>query len=103
MQKSLAGLFRSLLHGILEQCPHYIPYAFPKIWKKASADPWQVQSDIEIPEKEIRIAFDRLVQSKALYEEYCFCLFIDGLDEYQERPNHDRKEMVELLDRKSVV
>ena len=97
LQKSLEGLFRSLLHGILEQCPHYIPHVLPKTWKKARAGSWQAQSDIDIPVKEIRTAFDQLVRNKALYQEHCFCLFIDGLDEYQERPNHDRREMVELL------
>ena len=97
LQKSLEGLFRSLLHSILEQCPHYIPHVLPKTWKKARAGSWQAQSDIDIPAKEIRTAFDQLVRNKALYQDHCFCLFIDGLDEYQERPNHDRREMVELL------
>lgn len=52
---------------------------------------------MKIPGKEIRIAFHQLVQNKTLYQDNRFCLFIDGLDEYQERPNHDRGDLVELL------
>ncbi|KAK3313992.1 hypothetical protein B0H66DRAFT_537239 [Apodospora peruviana] len=96
LQKSLAGLFRSLLHDILEKCPEFIPDILPQYWD-VNSGPWQMQSEFEIPERDVRTAFTRLIRTKKLYAEHAFCFFIDGLDEYEETPQHDRKAMVELL------
>ncbi|KAM7183315.1 hypothetical protein V8F20_012664 [Naviculisporaceae sp. PSN 640] len=97
LQKSLAGLFRSILHSILQQCPELVPQVLPDLWAKARAVPVQVQLGIAISEKEIETAFNRLVRNKSLYERHCFCIFIDGLDEFHATPHVDRKELVDLL------
>ncbi|KAK5652264.1 hypothetical protein OQA88_10612 [Cercophora sp. LCS_1] len=79
MQKSLHGLYRSILHDVLKSRPEL------------------VQTEFLIPEKDVRAAFTRLVGSTNLVAKHCFCFFIDGLDEYQETAQNDHKEMVNLL------
>lgn len=97
LQKSLAGLFRSILYRILEQCPEFIPIILPEQWAGASIAPLQAQFDVTISEKEIQNAFYDLIHSKSLYRRRCFCIFIDGLDEFQATPQVDRKDLVNLL------
>ncbi len=69
----------------------------PELWRDARAAPWQVQTDLLIPEKDIRIAFARLIRNRTLAAKHCFCFFIDGLDEYQATAQKDHKELVGLL------
>ncbi|GAB1321123.1 hypothetical protein MFIFM68171_11333 [Madurella fahalii] len=95
-QKSLDGLYRSLLHDVLKSRPELISEVLPELWKDARAAPWQVQTEFLISEKDVRNAFTRLVRTTSL-SKHCFCFFIDGLDEYQETAQKDHKEMVKLL------
>lgn len=97
-QKSLDGLYRSLLHDILKSRPELIPETLRELYDEARATPWQVQTTLLISEKDIRRAFARLIQSTDRADaSHCFCFFIDGLDEYQETAQNDLKEMVQLL------
>jgi len=59
--------------------------------------PWQVQSHMQIPTKDIKAAFSRLMANTSLYQSYSFCYFIDGLDEYEETTSDDYKSLVEAL------
>lgn len=95
-QKSLDGLYRSLLYDVFNARPELIPEAMPELWKAARAMPWQAQT-LAIPEKDIRTAFSRLIRITSHDDKKCFCFFIDGLDEYQETAQNDHKEMVGLL------
>jgi len=97
LQKSLAGLLRSLLHDTLKACPELIPEVLPKYWNQMKSMPWQVQTELYLPAPEIRAAFDRLIERRSLYKKHCFCFFIDGLDEYEGTYQEDCKAMVELL------
>jgi hypothetical protein len=97
MQRSLAGLYRTLLHGALKACTELIQQALPALWKQSMETPWQVREGESIPEKDIRTAFSRLIRNKALYSGHCFCFFIDGLDEYEEKGQHDQRDLVDLL------
>ena len=97
LQKSLAGLLRSLLHDTLKACPELIPEVLPKSWNQMKSMPWQVQTELHLPAPEIRAAFGRLIERRSLYKKHCFCFFIDGLDEYEGTYQEDCKAMVELL------
>lgn len=97
LQKSLAGLLRSLLHDTLKACPQLIPEVLPKYWNQMKSMPWQVQTELHLPAPEIRAAFGRLIERRSLYKKHCFCFFIDGLDEYEGTYQEDCKAMVELL------
>ncbi|KAK4159252.1 hypothetical protein QBC43DRAFT_362076 [Cladorrhinum sp. PSN259] len=99
LQKSLAGLYRSLLHDVLEKCPELIPKILPFHWKEANAMPWQVQSDrLKINESELAPALGRIFSGeiKEIYE-YRFCFFIDGLDEYDVTPQANHHALANLL------
>lgn len=97
LQKSLTGLFRSLLHDTLKVCPELIPLVLPEQWNGIISTPWQLPEDFYLRNDHIRNAFSRLIVHRNLYKKHCFCFFIDGLDEYEETRQEDYKAMVELL------
>ncbi|KAH8758100.1 hypothetical protein BGZ57DRAFT_1008652 [Hyaloscypha finlandica] len=97
MQKSLAGLIRSLLHDVLKAYPHLIRAVLPDYWDRVKSTPWQVQLKLPLSNKDIREAFSRLISDPKLYTNYCFCFFIDGLDEYEGTHQEDPKTLVDLL------
>ena len=97
MQKTLAGLIRSLLHDILKACPELTRDIFPEYWERIKSAPWQVQPNLSISDKDIRRAFSRIISDPSLYTNHCFCFFIDGLDEYEGTHQEDPKTMVDML------
>lgn len=68
----------------------------PDLWEKVKCLPWQVKAELQLSPNVIRSAFTRLIAEKQLYQNHCFCYFIDGLDEYEER-REDYKDLVKLL------
>ncbi|KXX74090.1 Vegetative incompatibility protein HET-E-1 [Madurella mycetomatis] len=98
LQKSLNGLYRSLLHDVLSSCPELIPVVLPAAWKQAKAFARGASSKLlDLRESLIREAFNRLVTNKRGPSRHCFCFFIDGLDEYQATAQYDYKDVVQLL------
>ncbi|KAM0186933.1 hypothetical protein ACHAPI_011440 [Fusarium lateritium] len=101
LQKSLSGLYRSLLYDILEAYPDLIQYALPKVWKKVAKSPWQIQSRIDISADIFKSGLDRLIStgpsSMAPGGNLRFCFFIDGLDECEECHGKDHIYLVKLL------
>lgn len=97
MQNSLNGLYRCLLHGVLKVLPWLMADVLPALWERAIAMPWQVSEAFQISDQEIRAAFDLVTQRDRLSPDYCFCIFIDGLDEYQETTQWDHRDLVQLL------
>ncbi|RKK88127.1 hypothetical protein BFJ71_g13060 [Fusarium oxysporum] len=75
MQKSLTGLFQTILYQVVKVCPELIDMVI-ECRKDPSdlmlAEPWD--------DDELRIAFQRLSNLESLPLHFCF--FIDGLDEY---------------------
>ncbi|KAG5818771.1 hypothetical protein H9Q74_000936 [Fusarium xylarioides] len=82
-QKSLNGLCRSILHDVLQERPDLIPEVFPGQWDQARHAPWKVENRREIPSPVIKEALQRLLQNDKLYQQHKFCIFIDGLDEFE--------------------
>lgn len=78
LQKSHAGLLRSQLHDVLSASPSLAPVLFPDIYRSILARPAQDLADISF--EELKLAFDRLIDSVPEYLKICF--FVDGLDEY---------------------
>ncbi|KAM0722937.1 hypothetical protein Q7P37_001135 [Cladosporium fusiforme] len=82
MEKSHTGLLRSILYGILSSCPALIETTARARWSAAGRGldvrsmPWTY--------KELLDCLEALVTSDIRVEDQgvCFCLFIDGLDEY---------------------
>ncbi|KAE9368850.1 hypothetical protein N431DRAFT_65065 [Stipitochalara longipes BDJ] len=75
-QKSIEGLLRSLLFQILRQCPSLIVAAFPLI-VVSPVD----HATIHLSTGNLIRAIDSITRSMDLNTK--FCLFIDGLDEYE--------------------
>lgn len=98
MQRSLEGLYRSILFDILRQCPNLIPAVFPEQWAALRSDIHRrpgSQGPIDIEKSlfratKIKNAFDRLVIEQ-LDDRYCICLFVDGLDEFEGDPLEHRQ------------
>lgn len=83
MQRSQEGLLRSLLYQILRRYPRLIPQVCPKRWDDDSiydqqSDPWSLEE----------LSDTIKVLSQLHIPEARFCLFIDGLDEYDGLPNN---------------
>ncbi|KAH7233106.1 hypothetical protein BKA59DRAFT_408657 [Fusarium tricinctum] len=82
MQKSLAGLRRTLLYEVLKQRPDLLPDTLPDYWNKAEQTPGIAGINLDFPRALIEDAFSRLLQNPQLGEKHRFCFFIDGLDEF---------------------
>lgn len=101
LQKSINGLYRSLLYDILESCPILTPDALPSVWHQAKNYPWQGQGTLDIPAKTIKAGLEKLLTELSLrsrlFESHRFCFFIDGLDEHEEVSYEDHVYLVTLL------
>jgi hypothetical protein len=86
LQKSLEGLLRCLVHALLESLPHLIPIVFPEHWNPRLALPWLRLPKIKIGYEAIMKAFQCITNALEEMSNYCFCFFIDGLDEFDD-PN----------------
>jgi hypothetical protein len=84
LQRSLSGLYRSILFEILKQCPDLIREVFPEAHAAFS----KTGLGGSIDELFFRPADlengMKLLISKSPFPGYRFCFFIDGLDEYGE-------------------
>ena len=75
LQKSEAGLLRSLLHDILGQVPDLIPAVLPKLFRAASMQMTEVPSITELRNGIINLAKQSSIPLR-------ICFFIDGIDEF---------------------
>ena len=93
IQKSQAGLLRSLLHGLLQQCMELIPSVSPWRWRAYNLGAKQLDnwSDIELIK-----ALETCVTAAS--EHAKMCVFVDGLDEF-EGTEENRTKIIELLKR----
>lgn len=81
-QRSLAGLYRSLLFQTLSQCPDLTKQIFPVQFRKMKTltGDTMVERIQDFDENHIEEAFELLL-SRATPDTYRLCFFIDGLDE----------------------
>lgn len=100
-QRSLEGLLRALLydmlHGILRQNPELIKHILPEAWQSVSkrlASAVSTQLSWASPEwtrPALLQAFQRISTLKKLTTN--FCIFVDGLDEY----DGDHEELIKVI------
>lgn len=89
MQKSQHGLWRSLLHDLLQQLPDFIPTVCETQWK--SMQRGQIGCGEAWTATGLRKAFNRFCDQD--FSNLRVCVFIDGLDEF----NGDYLDMCNLL------
>jgi hypothetical protein len=90
-QRSLDGLLVTLIHSILSQCPELISEVFPSPYNRQ----WQERADL--PTEEALAAFSRMLKAKCLLRNRCVCIFINGLDEFDEILGLNYFELVSML------
>lgn len=96
-QKSLEGLTRAILYQLLEAESSYIPLALPRLWKEIRTN---AHKEPEPPSVgELRIASEFLMNFQPNRR---FCLFIDGLDEF-EGNYHDAIKLIKGLCSNSAI
>jgi len=76
-QNSLRGFYRTVLYHTLRQCPELVGEVFPCQGHADDPDAAEIQI------YELEEAFKRLVELMASSDTHRFCLFADGLDEYE--------------------
>ncbi|KAH9479858.1 Vegetative incompatibility protein HET-E-1 [Psilocybe cubensis] len=95
VQRSQAGLLRSLLYQLLGQQPDLIPAVFPILWDKI----WKADTRTRI-QLTSNWSLSDLLDAFYRFFEICdnnrhVCLLIDGLDEFE----GDHQIMIDLLER----
>lgn len=97
-QRSLMGIFRTLLYHVLTASPSLTKDLFPEQWSSALSRS-NIHSTYEILDDDIKQAYELLAKQTDgdAISKYCFAFFIDGLDEYQTTTSVDRREMVRYL------
>jgi hypothetical protein len=91
MQKSLKGLIRALLYGVISQCPEIIPFIFPRQHGETQSLSWNPHLPVYFEHDEIASALERLLEISDVSRRFCF--FIDGLDEFE----GDHEEFISKL------
>lgn len=94
LQKSSAGLLRSIMLQILRQCPDLMQHAFPGRWQERhGVGALRQFSQADPTTTELLTAYQRIAgllpETKVK-----FCFFIGGLDEYDGEP----ADIVKLID-----
>jgi hypothetical protein len=94
MQRSQEGLLQALLYELLRKCPEHIQLTLPDVWKATIS----TDSNHDNPNpkhnwkrSDLLDAFRRLTQLDLSGTK--FCIFIDGLDEYE----GDHDELIDLI------
>ncbi|KAG4430372.1 hypothetical protein IFR05_014142 [Cadophora sp. M221] len=67
LEKSLDGLIRTIIHTILKAVPAILPKIFPQYWNPGKESPWEIG------------------WKYGGHQRPLFLLFIDGLDEFEDR------------------
>jgi hypothetical protein len=80
-QRSLEGLYRSLLFETLKQCPELIKEAFPVHWEEARMNP-TLREGVPFLLSELKQAMN-LIVGQPKFSDRRLCFFLDGLDEFE--------------------
>ncbi|KAK3690462.1 hypothetical protein B0T22DRAFT_193218 [Podospora appendiculata] len=78
-QRSIQGLYRSILWKVLNACPDLVVEVFPPSTDKQRSRMPSSQFEPAV----LETAFNHLINSKRILESHRLCFFIDGLDEFE--------------------
>ncbi|KAK3319591.1 hypothetical protein B0T19DRAFT_269269 [Cercophora scortea] len=78
-QRSIQGLYRSILWKVLDACPDLVAELFPPHADKRRNRMPTSQFEPAV----LETAFNHLINSKRVLESHRLCFFIDGLDEFE--------------------
>lgn len=80
----MEGLRRELLYDIAKHCLDITKLLFPQHWEPGNFARSGVRT-LEIKNPDVDEAFERLLLDLAVCHDFRICLFVDGLDEFDER------------------
>ena len=92
-QKSLRGLICGLLWGIIRQEPQLAKLLFPRLWLSESSR----SQSIDLSDGDVDEALGLLVKGGVVLDEYHFCFFIDGLDEFDDNKGCTQYQLTKHL------
>ena len=95
IQKSLAGLLRSLIFEVIQKCPEQAPELAPWRWRSYFIG---VERLGAWTDEELLLAFKTLMARLA--NSHCVCLLVDGLDEF-EGNDEQRTQIIGVLEEAS--
>lgn len=98
-QRSLMGLIRGLLWGVVRQSPQLARLLFPHLWLPTEASDTSQPEIVELSEDDIVKAFILLTDGGIVFDEYRFCFFIDGLDEFEDSRGYTQSQLMQHLQR----
>ncbi|KZL88344.1 p-loop containing nucleoside triphosphate hydrolase, partial [Colletotrichum incanum] len=81
VQRTVAGVVRSLLCSILTELPDLFPKVLPKYWEPRQYSPWLSTPDLHVTPKDVLQAFERCIDPSGPAQHVRICLLLDGLDE----------------------
>ncbi|KAF6823328.1 hypothetical protein CPLU01_11468 [Colletotrichum plurivorum] len=90
IQSSFDGFTRVLLYEILshpalaDDLPSLLPSLFPSHWQPHEFQRRTTSMRMKLHSKQITFALDTLIESETLAENFRFCFFINGLDEFND-------------------
>jgi hypothetical protein len=101
-QRSINGLYRSILHDILSSHPELLPVALSALLAASGegGSLHNLKSNVDVDTAAVRNAVQSIfrLEHDASLNKYRFCIFIDGLDEFEETEIMDYKDLVEDLE-----
>jgi len=83
-EKSLQGLVRGLLWGVIQEMPELAKSLFPKYWELKASQRLRFNRTIVLTDTETLGAFNALIHNRSLFDTHRICFFVDGLDEFDE-------------------
>jgi len=85
-QRTLKGMIRGLVYDVTRHYPAMAKVLFPKHWNPhVFLSSFSHSREIKFDESDIKIAFDTLVSSPEIFDRFRICIFLDGLDEFDEK------------------
>jgi len=82
-QKTMRGLLRGILYEVIKETPEVTKMVFPEHWTPTQFATRQTR-DLSLSADEVNKAFERLIHRSEVFAKFKICLFIDGLDEFDE-------------------
>ncbi|KAK0628372.1 hypothetical protein B0T17DRAFT_151498 [Bombardia bombarda] len=105
MQKSLDGLLRSLLCQCLWNLPDYLPSILPRHWESIMSrdlhGTWRLATTgttgLTFSKNDIQDGVSRMMEILKVHKTHKLCIFIDGLDEFEETRELYYEDMLRLV------
>jgi hypothetical protein len=85
LQMSLEGFYRAILFETIKQCPELLQVLFPAVddcSRKGNSPFSSLDESTPFRISDLKTAFQNLTKTEC-FQNYRFCFFIDGLDEYK--------------------